>query len=419
MQMQEPQRKGKVFYGWWIVVGCCFLQAFGLGNMMNAAGIFYMPVCEDLGIGLGPLALYLTVYFFVTTFSYPLVAKILPTKNVNVVLSVAFLALCVGQALMGTYTEVWQWYISGAIYGFAGAFIFVVPATTLVQNWFHKRRGLALGITQCMSGIGGAVFPVVGTALIGAVGWRSTYVIFAVVSALVVLPFTAKVFKFKPADMGLLPYGYDESVGSGDIDHVYPGVPSKKMLGTLAFWCIFLYGGVEALMSGYNTCIPGYAVSIGLGDMFGSYLLSLAQLGYVFATIFIGWLVDRIGAKIPTYLTLVITGLALIGFGVFRTEAPLVVTAFLFGMNSVIITISVPTIISDLFGKKDYAQKLSYMRMSGCFAAFASSAIGFVYDATGRFDISFFAGVGIIVVCLVLVTIAYTQKKKMLALWED
>ena len=68
--MENVQKKGgKFFYGWWIVVGCCFLQGCCLGLMMNSAGIFYTPVCEELGIGLGPLALYLTVYFFVTTFN--------------------------------------------------------------------------------------------------------------------------------------------------------------------------------------------------------------------------------------------------------------------------------------------------------------------------------------------------------------
>ncbi len=70
------------------------------------------------------------------------------------------------------------------------------------------------------------------------------------------------------------------------------------------------------------------------------------------------------------------------------------------------------TLVSDIFGKRDYAKILSYMRMSGCIAAFGSSAIGFVYDATGRFDISFIAGVFILAVCAILVGIAVSQKKK-------
>ena len=407
------QKSGGIFYGWWIVVGCCFLQACCLGLMMNSAGIFYTPVTEDLGIGLGPLAMYVTVYFFVTPFTYPFVARILPKYNINVVLSIAVVICCVAMALMSTYTSVWQWYFSGVLYGIGGAFVFVVAATVLIENWFDKKRGLALGITQCCSGLGGAVFPIVGTMLINQIGWRSTYLLLAVVAAILVLPWTLFVFKFKPEDKGLKPYGYEEKkTDEGSLVAVYPGVPAKKAIFTLAFWALFLYGGVEALMSGYNTHLPGFSVAIGLGDMFGSEMLALAQIGYVVATIGIGWLTDRIGVVVPSFITLAITALSLLGFAVLRDQLPLAVCAFFFGTNSVIITISMATLVADIFGRKDYAKILSYLRMSGCIAAFGSSAIGFVYDATGQFDISFYAGVVIIALCAVLVGIAVSQKKK-------
>lgn len=405
-------RESKVHYAWKILVGCCFLQACCLGLMMNSAGIFYTPVTEDLGIGLGPLAMYVTVYFFVTTFTYPLVARILPKYNINVVLSLAVIVVCVAMALMSTYTSVWQWYFSGVLYGIGGAFIFVVAATVLIENWFDKKRGLALGLTQCCSGIGGAVFPVVGTLLINQVGWRPTYLILAVVAAVLVLPWTMFVFKFKPEDIGLKAYGHEETASPDAAEETrYPGVPAKKALFTLAFWALFLYGGVEALMSGYNTHLPGFAVAIGLGDVFGSELLSIAQIGYIVATIGMGWLTDKIGVIIPTFITLAITAFSLLGFGLCTTEVPLMTCAFFFGTNSVIITITVARLIESIFGRRDYAKILSYTRMSGCIAAFGSSAIGFVYDATGRFDISFFAGVVIIAICAVLVVIALANKK--------
>ena len=420
--MEEVQKKGgKIFYGWWIVVGCCFLQGCCLGLMMNSAGIFYTPVTEDLGIGLGPLALYVTVYFFVTTFTYPFVARILPKYNINIVLSVAVIICVVAMALMSTYTEVWQWYISGAMYGIGGAFIFVIAATVLVENWFFKKRGLALGICQCCSGIGGAIFPIVGTMLINQVGWRLTYLILAIVAGVLVLPWTMFVFKYKPEDIGLKPYGYEEHEGAGTDEKVeYSGVPAKKCFFTIAFWALFLYGGVEALMSGYNTHLPGFGVSIGLGDMFGSTMLSLSMIGYVFATVIMGWLTDKIGVVVPSFITLAITALSLFGFAVLRESLPLSICAFFFGMNSVIITISMATLVSELFGKRDYAKILSYLRMYGCIAAFGSSAIGFVYDATGRFDISFYAGILILAICAILVVIAISQKKKIrTTLWIE
>ena len=157
--------------------------------------------------------------------------------------------------------------------------------------------------------------------LINQVGWRSTYLILAVVAAVLVLPWTLFVFKYKPEDKGLKPYGFEEKKNAeGVAVSAYPGVPARKALITVAFWALFLYGGVEALMSGYNTHLPGFSVSIGLGDMFGSQMLSLSMIGYVFATVIMGWLTDKIGVIIPSFITLLITALSLLGFAVLRDQ---------------------------------------------------------------------------------------------------
>ena len=52
-----------VHYAWWVMIGCFFLQAGALGAIMNAGGIFIVPVCNELGFDRGALALYLTFYF--------------------------------------------------------------------------------------------------------------------------------------------------------------------------------------------------------------------------------------------------------------------------------------------------------------------------------------------------------------------
>ena len=149
------------------------------------------------------------------------------------------------------------------------------------------------------------------------------------------------------------------------------GIPAKKAIFTLAFVCIFLYAGIEALFSGYNNHLPGFAESLGYSAAFGAGILSLAQLGYSVATLVMGWVTDRIGVAASTYITLGITALSLVGFCLFQSEVPLMVAAFVFGMNSVIITIPVPTLISEIFGKKYFAQILP---TRACPASSAASA---------------------------------------------
>ena len=65
--------------------------------------------------------------------------------------------------------------MSGVVFGLAGSFIFVVPAPILIDNWFKKHKGLALGCAMSFSGIGGAVLSPVFTLLIETFGWREAY----------------------------------------------------------------------------------------------------------------------------------------------------------------------------------------------------------------------------------------------------
>lgn len=400
------------------MVGCCILQGCALGCLMNSGGIFFVPVCDDLGFDRGAFSLYLTFYFIATTFTYPFVAKFLPKWNFRAFLSGCVIVLGVTWALMGSFSELWQFYVAGVVLGIAGALVFVVASTVLIENWFADKRGTALGIAMCGSGIGGFVFPIIGNMMLETIGWRMTYVAFAVIMCVMILPWSLFVFRLHPEELGLKPYGAEKMAEKAGAEEKTSGIPAKKAIFTLAFVCIFLYAGIEALFSGYNNHLPGFAESLGYSAAFGAGILSLAQLGYSVATLVMGWVTDRIGVAASTYITLGITALSLVGFCLFQSEVPLMVAAFVFGMNSVIITISVPTLISEIFGKKCFAQILSYSRMSGIIGCFGAAAVGACYDMTGSYVGSFVAGVVILAICAVLVGVALSQKKKMRARWE-
>lgn len=400
------------------MIGCCFLQAGALGAIMNSGGIFFVPICNDLGFDRGALALYLTFYFIATTFTYPFVAKFLPKWDFRIFLTGCFLVIAATEACMGLMTEIWQWYLAGVVLGISGALVFVVASTVLIENWFIKKRGTALGIAMCGSGIGGVIFPILGTWLIGEIGWRMAYPAIAVIICILVLPWTLFVFRLHPEDMGLKPYGADEAESVEEERKDIHGMPAKKALFTLAFVCIFIYAGIEALFSGYNNHLPGFAESLGYSAAFGAEILALAQLGYTVATLVMGWVTDKIGVAASTYITLGITAASLLGFAFLQDQIPLMVAAFVFGMNSVIITISVPTLLSEIFGKKYFAQILSYSRMSGIIGCFGAAAVGACYDITGSYVGSFFGGIVILIICAILVAIALTQRKKIRARWE-
>ena len=96
------------------------MQAGGLGAVLDAAGVFLVPVCDDLGFSRSEISLYLTFYFIATVFAMPIVGKWITKYNLNRVLSVSFALVVAAVAAMGMYSEPWQWWISGVVFGLAG-----------------------------------------------------------------------------------------------------------------------------------------------------------------------------------------------------------------------------------------------------------------------------------------------------------
>ena len=52
------QKKNRLHYAWFILAGCCILQGATLGLINNCAGVFYSPICKELGFELGKLLLW-------------------------------------------------------------------------------------------------------------------------------------------------------------------------------------------------------------------------------------------------------------------------------------------------------------------------------------------------------------------------
>lgn len=411
----KPAKASGSKYAWLILLGCCFMQAGGLGAVLDACGVFFVPVCEDLGFLRSEISTYLTFYFIATIFAMPIVGRWITKYNINILLSVAFALVALAVAAMSFYTQPWQWWASGVVFGFAGSFIFVVPTPILIDHWFFKRKGLALGLAMSFSGIGGAVLSPIFTALIQALGWRQTYLLAGLIIAIMVLPWTMFVFKLNPSDIGLKPYGWSEenqremeraqAAGQKELS----GVPINKALKTIPFVCMFLFAGLIAYFAGFNAQLPGFAQSIGFSPMVASTLITAVMFGNVVEKLFIGWLNDIIGVKYTIYIQLIMVAGGLIGFIFSGNNLILLyVSAFFFGAQNSLVAVSTPLIIREIFGERSFPQIFTNARIgTGAIGCLGPLTVSGIFDVTGSFLPAFGAGVGIVLLGAICVKVAY------------
>jgi MFS family permease len=89
------------------------------------------------------------------------------------------------------------WTLGLAVFGlrFCGQGMFPHVALTAMGRWFRARRGRAVSLVILGHPIGEMVLPFATVALIGALGWRQSWIVVAMVLALVVAPFLRVLFR--------------------------------------------------------------------------------------------------------------------------------------------------------------------------------------------------------------------------------
>ena len=365
-------RASKPFYGWWIVVGSFLIMATCYAVFVNTGSLFQRYVVADLGITVGQYNLGVTIGSLTGIIGSLLIGPLIDRCSARVVtmgvVAVAGLVLF----LYSTMTAVWQLYI----YRFLAGFIIVAGTrllvSVLITNWFKKKQGFALALALAGSGLGGAVLSPVITALIGGIGWRSTYVALGVMCVVLTLPIVIPFFTSKPADKGMEPYGGIDYVevkakttaeATAD-EKALEGIGWKELRRSAPFW-LMVFGFVA--MGLVNGCILTNQVSNmtsitvngveivtgGHSPAWASVVLSVNLVTVVFAKLVTGFLYDRFGIGVATVVGTAACVVACTGLCFPATDIGPYVGGIAYGFGTCMGTVAPPIVVSRAFGKRD------------------------------------------------------------------
>lgn len=390
----------KIHYAWWILVSCCALFFVSLGMLINCQGLFFVPVCKELGFTRAGISLYVTIFNFALVAALPAAGYIFPRFNIKWILGIAMTIASLGFAAMGLFHNLYSWYAMAVLRGFAYAFIMYMPIPLLIGNWFSKKSGLALGIALACSGIGGALFSPWTSQVITAYGWRNGYYFLGILGFIIVMPFILFVVRYKPSEMGMQPYGYGEEpevkkvIASG-----WEGIKAGKAVKTVAFYCLFFFAGLVSLCAYLNPQLPGYATSLGFEASVGAYIITCVMIGQLVGKVFLGWLNDMFGTLTATFVTCVLGAIGmfvLLGAG---SPVMLYVGASLFGLAFGLPTVQPPIVTREIFGNMDYSAIFSYVTMgTALIGGIGTYIFGYIFDITG----SFAGAIWLCLICYIL-----------------
>ncbi len=395
------------------------LLCFGPAAIVfSCPGLFYAPVCSYLGVATAELTLYMTIIYLTMMALAPLMGSALERFDVRIVSTVCAISVATGILLMSTYTQVWQWWLSGILIGFGEICNLWLLVPVLVNRWFKEKAGFCIGLCMAFTGIGGVVFNLVGQAIIGPdlSNWRMTYLVFGIAAFVLSVPFTTLCIRSFPEDKGLLPYGATASSYENIEGRAKPhltGLTAHQAMRTPFFYTICLCGGLFNIVAIMAQFFPKYVVFLST-DNFGAPIAALLGLtgtlesftmaGQASGKVVVGAIESRTlkGALMFSCFCGIVGITACWQSATLASLPVLFGGGLIFGFFYASVTVVMPYLVRVVFGMKDYDRIYSRVQVVvNLCGAFAAVMWAWVADNLG-FPIVFILGLCLIVCIVVL-----------------
>jgi MFS family permease len=398
-QSAAPSRSN---YAWVILIACLGFYAVPVGIVGNTSGIFVTPVMEQFGWSRTEATLYMTIQPWVAALCTPIAGKLMAKYNPRWILTLTAAAYGLSTIWTAYATHPWQWHLYGVIYGVSCSFFMFLAVPTLVNAWFRKQTGLAIGIAGAALSIFAAVASPIGQSMIESQGWQHTRLVFGIVITVVSVVFSALFVRKDPASMNVLPFGADDAEVAATTAGTTPagdGATLAQARRIPAFYLLILTAGFLVFCASFFQQIPSFAATGKLGAGAGAVAVSIVMIGGTCGKFLLGWLSDVLGTKVTGVIAGLCgaAGLALALFSGSST-ALFYVGMGVFGIGYSALTVISPMVAREGFGTANYAEIYSWVS-TGIFVFSGLAALTYarIVDMSGSFTPAF-----VLVICLYL-----------------
>ncbi|MDA8786433.1 MFS transporter [Porticoccaceae bacterium] len=187
-------------YGWKSLLAATIGTMCGIFTLTNyTQGFFVGPVTSEFGWSAPQFFLSYTVLMCSGLLTGPLIGYIAQRVGLRTVGIVGLIGHSLAYVVLSLNTgSLMLWYLSWALVAILGAGSLPIIWTGVLNNWFTKHRGKAIGITMAGTGLGAFLLPPIVEFLITNHGWRTAYRGIGLGALLISLPIVFALFKEKP-----------------------------------------------------------------------------------------------------------------------------------------------------------------------------------------------------------------------------
>ncbi len=313
--LNENISKHSASYGW-VITTIAFVSIMAGAAIRNSMIVLYPPILAEFGWSRTTLSLASSVAGFTLSACTLLIGIMSDRWDLRKIIPIGASLAVAGLLLCRTITRPWQIYLYfGVVTSLGASTMGMLPYTIVISNWFSKKRGTAIGIVTSSFGISTILFVPLMQFLIGSYGWRSVYILLALLVGAVVIPLNALFMRSRPRDQVTEPAEARPPTGRSmaprEPDSVETGTRGvndeaqdlKRFLLRLAtnrrFWFTyaqFILGPLSTTPVIIHQAV--FFADQGLDAMASAWIVAVYGMGVFFSMLLSGFLSDRLTREV-------------------------------------------------------------------------------------------------------------------------
>lgn len=403
----------RIHYAWLLVAAGFLILGCSAGQLINCYSLLVVPVCEELGIPRSAMGLSQSL---INTggIIVPLFAgRIFQHFKLKRMMTVSAALMLASYFSISLAQNIWHIWASVICLSFTQALVTWMPFSIILNNWFVKKRGLAIGVAYMGSGVGGMIFSTLGGVIISALGWRAMVQIYTLICALIVLPVLIFIVREKPEDAGLLPYGLEAGDQAEQAAQDESGLSFADECKKPRLW--ILMGSVVLLgfaINGFSTTMAAYTQDSGYSGEFAANVMAGYMGSLAVGKILLGMLYDKLGARRATGVSVAALVVCYASLLMIRMPAMFAGVILGSGVGIAFGTVAFPILARHTFGNRDYSVFTGWFIASNNIGgAFSPTIFGAVCDWLGSYSYAYMGAIAFVIVFGSAIILCVPEKK--------
>lgn len=392
----------KIFYGWWIVLGCGIMAVVGWSLAIFGMGVYIHVLSEQRGVSIGFISTAVTFSFLVNAACLTSVGTLTARFGARPAILIGAAAMAIALAGLGYFSQAWAIFLMFAFLGVGRACLSATTISTTLAPWFERHQGRAVSTALLGASVGGMIATPLLLGGIALYGVTPAFVLAGLVSAALLLPVALWVRR-TPQEIGLLPDGAPAASTAS------VGQPAMWTLkGALATHHIRTQLVAFALAQSAQVGFLSHHVSIvapHLGDAGASLAVSTAALAAFGGRIALARFADKVDLRILTGVVMLVAGLSLAYLGVSSSRFSLLLASAMYGLTIGNLTTLAPLLARREIGARSFGRVFGFISAVTAFAtAFGPAAYGLLRDTFESYGppLMIAAAVNLVAACVIV-----------------